>query len=228
MCTAPRPRLSNPFSPGSRWDPWCSIVLVGDGGWGVVIGVRLERSGMFVSSCPGLCQTVFGQQGICTLGLCTIHAEVVMIKDHMVRKSLKSSSLTLWVYNRGFQGLKLLALEVERSADLLANLLFPKCLFLGQSGIYKKHRQQMEKASSLELSSGCSAFPKATRLGTAGRWRRKGVSLGCLPRSRMGVPARGAWGLVRAAEGCLVRMTQMAHSAEPCCVRRLGGDCCLL
>lgn len=88
-------------------------------------------------------------------------------------------------------------------------------MFLGQSGIYKKHQQQMEKASSLELPSGCSAFPEAMRLGTAG-WERKAVSLGWLPRRRMGHLVGGLGGFVRPAEGCLVKTMQMALNAEPC------------
>lgn len=96
--------------------------------------------------------------------------------------------------------------------------MFSQCLFLGQSGIYKKHQQQMEKASPLGPSACCSAFPEATAWaplrGGAGR-----MDLRCsLPGGCRGLPGS----FVRATRGHLVER-QAANVTENSRVRRLGA-----
>ena len=64
---------------------------------------------------------------------------------------------------------------MERNATLLANLLFYKCLFLGQSGIYKKHQPQMEKASSFVFFLFFCSFGQPSLKPCAGAlWRGRG------------------------------------------------------
>ena len=95
---------------------------------------------------------------------------ITMSRECSIKSSVQPFSLCTEI-----QGLKLLVLKMERNANLLANLLFYKCLFLGQSGIYKKHQPQMEKASSFVFFVFFCSFGQPSLKPCAGAlWRGRG------------------------------------------------------